>query len=61
MKKDKTATQRCFRKGFMQPLTGSNSKHHNSKNHKTHSCHDGLPPHIKDMWDIYLGFTQLEL
>ena len=48
-----------FRANFVKNLAKSKTRHKNPL-HNPPVDHRNVPPHIKDMWEVYLGFTKFE-
>lgn len=54
-----TTENNRFRANFVKNLAKSKSKRKEPLRN-TPLDYKTIPPHIKDMWEVYLGFTKLE-
>ncbi len=51
----------CYRANFARALAESKMARKSNNTKKNPLDHNNIPPHLKDMWDVFLGFSELEL
>ncbi len=57
--KEPESEAKCFKAGLVKKPAKRKSQQRNPV-HKPPPYHRNVPAHIKDMWEVYLGFTKLE-